>query len=374
MPPVGTNNVLTSEQLRYCVAEEIRLNAAKEVTNNYNDSDVDRFNGIVADYNSRCGQSRYRSGSLEGARAEVERYRAVLEADGRARFVQSKSASSQDWAVVSEAPTPDPMVKAIQERLNELGYDAGAADGLFGGKTRAAILAFQRGNGFKEDETTGTALLNQLWQATSQVSSESVTRSGSNFSSRSAPAEATGSVRPNVEPQPSNAHIVPPSEPSSLAAPGMPDLSRTSTSEQAAIENACSYHKRNSGPGDYYSCLRRELAALGSFQGKPDMSRTSASEQATIENACSYHKRNSGPGEYYSCLRRELAALGSFQGKPDMSRTNTSEQAAIENACSYHKRNSGPGEYYSCLRRELAALGSFQGKPDMSRTSTSEQA
>ena len=35
-PPVGTNNVLTSAQLRYCAAEEIRLDAAKGAINNYN--------------------------------------------------------------------------------------------------------------------------------------------------------------------------------------------------------------------------------------------------------------------------------------------------------------------------------------------------
>ena len=94
-PPVGTNNVLTSAQLRYCVAEKIRLDAAEGAINNYNDTHVDRFNEMVADYNGRCGQFRYRSGALESARSEVERFRGALEADGRARFVRAKAAPSQ---------------------------------------------------------------------------------------------------------------------------------------------------------------------------------------------------------------------------------------------------------------------------------------
>lgn len=86
MPLAGNNNVLTTPQIRYCLAENIRLDAAKTVVNNYSESDVDRFNEMVADYNSRCSEFRYRQGALEGARAEVERNRAQIEAEGRSRF------------------------------------------------------------------------------------------------------------------------------------------------------------------------------------------------------------------------------------------------------------------------------------------------
>src|SRR3546814_1009207 len=62
-PPVGQNLVLSSEQIRYCLAEDIRMDGAKSAINNYSDYDVDRFNAMVADYNSRCGSFRYRSGA-----------------------------------------------------------------------------------------------------------------------------------------------------------------------------------------------------------------------------------------------------------------------------------------------------------------------
>src|SRR3546814_13694003 len=73
-PPVGQNLVLSSEQIRYCLAEDIRMDGAKSAINNYSDYDVDRFNAMVADYNSGCGSFRYRSGALTSARRDFEPY------------------------------------------------------------------------------------------------------------------------------------------------------------------------------------------------------------------------------------------------------------------------------------------------------------
>jgi hypothetical protein len=85
-PPIGTYHTLNQAQLRYCLAEKIRMDAAERILNNYIQLDVDRYNGMVSDFNSRCGQFRYRRGSLESARADVERFRVLLEAEGRSRF------------------------------------------------------------------------------------------------------------------------------------------------------------------------------------------------------------------------------------------------------------------------------------------------
>ncbi len=86
IPPVGTNLVLAPAQLRYCLSEAIRIDAARAALNNYRQFDVDRFNAMINDYNNRCGNFRYRPGSLENARTEIERNRSALEADGHARF------------------------------------------------------------------------------------------------------------------------------------------------------------------------------------------------------------------------------------------------------------------------------------------------
>lgn len=87
MPPVGTNHVLSSAQIRYCVAENIRLAAAQQIIHDTDVvSDVLRFNDMIEDYNSRCSEYRYRRGALESAQGEVERYRPLIELEGVNRF------------------------------------------------------------------------------------------------------------------------------------------------------------------------------------------------------------------------------------------------------------------------------------------------
>lgn len=51
------------------------------------------------------------------------------------------------WPAGAPAQTASRDAEGIQRRLTELGYDAGAADGLFGPKTRAALRAFQADQG-----------------------------------------------------------------------------------------------------------------------------------------------------------------------------------------------------------------------------------
>ncbi len=246
-PPVGQNLVLSTSQIRYCLAEDIRMDAAKAVLNNYSDSDVDRFNAMVADYNSRCGNYRYRNGALEGARRDIEPYRVQLQTEGRSRFAHSPSTSSlsapapgqwqqpqvqgtpsdadlekQHWDFIHSKvpdanqliadprllpwvnespmrqryyeegtayevvqlltdfklhlaslpqhapdtaparPAADETARAVQQKLNELGYNAGTADGLIGPSTRSAINAFQRDNGLVVDGKASAALLQVL--------------------------------------------------------------------------------------------------------------------------------------------------------------------------------------------------------------------
>lgn len=365
-PPIGQDLVFSTAQIRYCLAEDIRMDAAKSVLNNYSDADVDQFNAMVSDYNSRCGSFRYRSGALESARRDIEPYRSQLQTEGRSRFARSPPSASLPVSAPSR-PAPDATVLAIQQKLNELGYDAGTVDGLMGRGTRSAILAFQQAQGLAGTGVADEALLLQLRLAHSRMTGqgrvkqevEQVAPSQSEASNNTHTAAAPKSESVSISAQP-------PSTPTLI-------LAAASESEKAAIENACGYYKRNSGPGDYYSCLRREMTSLANSAGRPELSQASSSEQASIENSCGYHKRNSGPGDYYSCLRRELASLRNSAGKPDISRASASEQLAIENACGYHKRNSGPGEYYSCLRRELAGLANSAGRPDLSRASSSEQ-
>ncbi len=60
------------------------MEGADKALNTYVETDVNRFNAMVQDYNSRCSDFRYREGTLESGEAERRRY--ILEAEGRRRF------------------------------------------------------------------------------------------------------------------------------------------------------------------------------------------------------------------------------------------------------------------------------------------------
>ena len=168
-PPVGQDLVLSREQIRYCLAEDIRLNATKSAVNNYADADVDRFNAMVADYNSRCSSFRYHTNNrgrndLNSAQRDIEPFRSQLQSEGRSRFSRSPSTGALPPQTPSR-PAPDATVQAIQRKLNELGYEAGAADGLMGRGTRSAITAFQQDRGLAATGVADQALLLQLQRA-----------------------------------------------------------------------------------------------------------------------------------------------------------------------------------------------------------------
>ncbi len=55
---------------------------------------------------------------------------------------------------VRAAPEGDPMVRSIQQHLQDMGYDVTVIDGLYGPETRAAIKAFQKKRNL---EVTGKA-------------------------------------------------------------------------------------------------------------------------------------------------------------------------------------------------------------------------
>ena len=59
-------------------------------------------------------------------------------------------------------------VKKMQQRLKELGYLKGSADGDFGDATEAAVRAFQAQNGLTVDGKAGPATLNKLYSSSAK--------------------------------------------------------------------------------------------------------------------------------------------------------------------------------------------------------------
>lgn len=59
-----------------------------------------------------------------------------------------------------------PQVRLLQEKLDELGFSPGSADGIFGARTEAAVKAFQRANGLAADGIVGKNTAGSLNAAT----------------------------------------------------------------------------------------------------------------------------------------------------------------------------------------------------------------
>lgn len=60
------------------------------------------------------------------------------------------------------------LVKELQSKLNELGYDCGTVDGKFGNKTLAAVKEFQRKHGLTDDGVVGRQTWAELLKSTEE--------------------------------------------------------------------------------------------------------------------------------------------------------------------------------------------------------------
>lgn len=176
MPPIGTNAVLSKEQIRWCLRQEIRIEAQRSLATAGTALTI--FNKAVEDYNGRCTSFRYRSGALERAREDVAAVRAQIVAQARAEVtgrmgsarstpppsaVLGSPGSGLGEKAARESWTPDrETVRAAQTILSDLGYDPGVVDGVAGRRTREAIRAFQRDRGFPVDGEISRELLERL--------------------------------------------------------------------------------------------------------------------------------------------------------------------------------------------------------------------
>jgi len=104
-------------------------------------------------------------------------------------------------------PTGSRRVRDLQRRLLRLGYRPGTRDGLFGPRTQAAVIAFQRKHGLEQDGSAGSETLALLRRRTARgATAEDPTLTTqsrapeptASISSRVAPAAATDDDGPPV--------------------------------------------------------------------------------------------------------------------------------------------------------------------------------
>ena len=94
-----------------------------------------------------------------------------LSVDGRVGEETYRALNEARWSLGDRLLRYDPErpirgddVINLQERLHELGYDAGPVDGVFGPETEVGLRAFQRDYGLTSDGTCGPATLRALRQ------------------------------------------------------------------------------------------------------------------------------------------------------------------------------------------------------------------
>src|SRR5918997_702019 len=94
-----------------------------------------------------------------------------LSVDGRVGEETYRALSEARWSLGDRLLRYDPErlmrgddVTGLQERLLELGYDAGRADGILGPETETGLRAFQRDYGLTSDGTCGPATMRALRQ------------------------------------------------------------------------------------------------------------------------------------------------------------------------------------------------------------------
>ena len=108
IPPFGKGNMLSESQIRYCLAEFIRIEAVRPLMNRYRRDQVEFFNTLIAAYNSRCAKYRYELPDMDRARHDVETNRSRIEADAQQAFVLRFQGPEKgpDQQVAQAAPVP----------------------------------------------------------------------------------------------------------------------------------------------------------------------------------------------------------------------------------------------------------------------------
>ena len=427
-PPLGSDHVLTRDQIRYCLAEEIRLQAARDQVATQR-VDIDRLNASVADLNTRCGSFKYQGDDLALAEADIAIRNAELVASGRAEFLlpvgneetqgntvgsggeaqvasTDATASGESDSASASAAVSDPaqqrLIRDVQWLLFKLGFYNDVMSGVDTEATQAARTAYLS----QRDADPSTSLEETL--ALLKIDTESPlpttpTDNGTQTESSEQQAPAQDNA---VEPAQSDAESVTVSTPVTT-----PDLSGLPDTDRLAIEQLCRATASDEG---YAGCIdgqlsdlnavpapaipltqlsddqrRFALAECGPVRGRDgpaayyrclaEHSRAPAVEVAvssavsqqlpqnvvsSIESRCAA-AMNGESGEYARCVSGQFANLSDALNPMFLNAIEFSERASIEAVCA-----SGPGvgdisAFYNCVAGELDALRQVGAKPDM---------
>ena len=87
-------SILNKNQLLYCEAEKIRLDAVQNKIDLYSTYEVNKYNNLSNDYNSRCVDKQYHKDDMYYVNRNIDKRRYELQQEGLARFYKSSTAAS----------------------------------------------------------------------------------------------------------------------------------------------------------------------------------------------------------------------------------------------------------------------------------------
>jgi peptidoglycan hydrolase-like protein with peptidoglycan-binding domain len=198
-PSMGSGNVLSQTEIRYCRYQKERFKAIeKDLRNN---QEINAFNAIVDDYNNRCSAFRYREDDLRFVTTEVNEKAEALAAEGRnilsgwrVRSSLQPPPATQITPPLPQAvpPLPKPLAPAnpqsgsasinspalpaidllqldtvidVQKRLGDLGYFRGPNNGTWGPQSRNSLRSFKVANGLTDDDSFDAVTASRLYSS-----------------------------------------------------------------------------------------------------------------------------------------------------------------------------------------------------------------
>jgi len=323
-PPVGQDLVFSSEQISYCVAEDIRMDGAKSAVDNHSDSDVDRFNAMVAEYNSRCSSFRYRPGALESVRSSIEPYRSQLYSEGQNRLVRYRPTESKS------TPAPNYANKTRSSPTPRTHPSAQTASTYTPANNSPSIAA--EGNSYSESAAQSQSPLTSDERSSIELACIIAKSQG--------PAVYNGCVDAQVQ--------------QLASAPRTPSMASLSYDEKSAIELACITTK-SEGAANYNRCLVSQIRALEGAPRQPSMVGLTYDEKSAIELACITAK-SEGAASYNRCLVGQLRELQNGPRTPSLNGLSYQEKSSIELACITDK-SGGAAAYNRCLTMQMNSIG-----------------
>ena len=272
VPPVGENQVLSRDQIRYCLSQDVRLEATRAKVDTSNDNQVDLFNQYVEDFNKRCGHFRYREGDIEPVRREVEAERGRLTLEGSDRIA----------GVAHEAPTPPPDAELTQK------YAATTA--TLGASQEEVVNYPETARNIEPNAEGGIE-----WADVTQderVSIESV----------------CGLDRKNYGADAYDICFT--QQMAALAsAPRGNDLSQLSPQQRQSVETACNSAKYMEGPAAFDQCIDQQIKQVGSEENERALASLDVGERLSVRQACAGVVMAQDPAEYSRCVKEQLAVM-----------------------------------------------------------------